>query len=283
MAVTAHPDGSDIDAGTLKLGRELGRGGQGTVIELAGSYSGLVLKRYFKPDADAAALKRLVDTPAALPTADRERLARQTAWPLARVMNGDAAAGFVMQRIPDQFRGRGRKPLNRELQYLLYEQKPMWGNIGPPPVEGRLELARQIASLMRFLHAHVLIAGDISMNNLLWAYGAAAEIFLIDCDGIRRLGCRSVHRQADTPDWGDPKKIATELDLDNDRYKCALLIGRVLSRMPYVRPGESLQLLPGIPDRVVARVQALWQQASRGRGCRPHADSWLSALSANSS
>lgn len=281
--MTAHPDGSDIDECTLKLGRELGRGGQGTVIELAGSYVGLVFKRYFKQDADAAALKRLVGIPATLPAADRERLARQTAWPLARVMNGDAAAGFVMQRIPDRFRGRaGRKPLNRELQYLLYEQKPLWGNIGSPPIEGRLELARQIASLMRFLHAHVLIAGDISMNNLLWAYGTAGEIFLIDCDGIRRLGCRSVHRQADTPDWKDPKKIAAELDLDNDRYKCALLIGRVLSRMPYAHPGEPLELLPGMPDRIVGRVQGLWQQAGRGRGCRPHADSWLSALSANS-
>jgi DNA-binding helix-hairpin-helix protein with protein kinase domain len=279
MAVSAQPDGSDIDQSVLKLGRELGRGGQGAVVELAGSYAGLVFKRWFRQDADAAALKQLVDMPAALPSAERERFHKQTAWPLARVMNGNAAAGFVMQRIPDRFRARtGRKPINRELQYLLYEQRPLWRDITLPPVEGRLELAREIASLVRFLHAHVLIAGDISMNNILWAYRPAVEVFLIDCDGIRRLGRRPVHRQADTPDWRDPKKVAAELDLDNDRYKCALLIGRVLSRMPYVKPGEPLPLLPGIPDRNVRRIQALWQQAGRGRGSRPHADRWLSAL-----
>ena len=116
------------------------------------------------------------------------------------------------------------------------------------------------------------------MNNLLWAPGPPAEIFLIDCDGIRRLGRLRVHRQADTPylDKG-PAKTAAELDLDNDRYKCALLIGRVLSRMPYVHPGADSPL-PGVPDSVAHRVQALWQQACRGRGCRPHANNWLLAL-----
>jgi DNA-binding helix-hairpin-helix protein with protein kinase domain len=275
-------DGSDIDERALKLGRPLGRGGQGDVIELAGAHSGLVFKRYFSKDANVAALKQLVDMPGLLPPAERDRMFRQTAWPLARVMNGSVAAGFVMQRIPDRFRGRaGRAANNRELQYLLYEPRPMWGDIKPPEIGGRLELARQTASLMHFLHAHALIAGDISMNNLLWAYGPPAEIFLIDCDGIRRLGRRPVHRQADTPDWNDPKKAATELDLDNDRYKCALLIGRVLSRKPYVCPGDPLPLLPGLPDHVVHRVQALWQQAGRGRGCRPHANSWLMGLVAN--
>jgi DNA-binding helix-hairpin-helix protein with protein kinase domain len=279
MAATARIDGSDIEERGLKLGRELGRGGQGAVIELGGAHAGLAFKRYFRGDADAAALKRLVDMPADLPAAERERLRRQTAWPLARVMSGNAVAGFVMQSIPDRFSGHaGRRPIRRELQYLLYEPKPMWGDIRPPAIEGRLELAREIASLMRFLHAHLLIAGDISMSNLLWAWGRVAEIFLIDCDGIRRLGSRPVSRQADTPDWTDPKKVANELDLDNDRYKCALLIGRVLSRMPYAYPGDPLPLLPGIPDRIGRRVQALWQQAGRGRGCRPHANSWLSAL-----
>lgn len=282
-AVTAKPDGSDIDERGLKLGRKLGGGGQGTVIELVGPYAGLVFKRYHKPDADVAALKQLVDMPAALPPPERDRLHKQTAWPLARVMNGSAAVGCVMQRIPDRFRGRAglrpiNRPVNRELQYLLYEPRPMWGDVSSPAAESRLELAREIASLMRFLHSHLLIAGDISMNNLLWAPGPPAEIFLIDCDGIRRLGGRPVHRQAETPDWEDPQKTAAELDLDNDRYKCALLIGRVLSRMPYVHPGEPLPLLPGVPDSVAHRVQALWQQAGRGRGCRPHANNWLLAL-----
>jgi hypothetical protein len=272
-------DGSDIDERSLKLGHRLGSGGQANVFELKGSYSGLVFKRYFSKDANVSALKRLIELPAALPPAERDRLLRQTAWPLARVMNGSGVAGFVMQRIPDRFRGRaGAKTPNREVQYLMFEPKPIWGDITPPEIAGRLELAAQIASLLEFLHAHALIVGDISMTNLLWAYGPPAEIFLIDCDGIRQLGRRPVYRQADTPDWNDPKKASRELDLDNDRYKCALLIGRVLSRMAYLSPGDPLTLLPGLPDQVVRRVQALWQQAGRGRGCRPHANNWLMGL-----
>jgi DNA-binding helix-hairpin-helix protein with protein kinase domain len=237
-----------------------------------------VYKEYLTANADAAALKRLVDIPAAMPSAGRDRLLRQTAWPLARVMDGGRARGFVMQRIPDRFRGRAaRSAVDRELQYLLYEPKPMWGGIKPPGSKGRLELARQIAALLQSLHEHALIAGDISMKNLLWAYGPPAEVFLIDCDGIRQLGHRPVYTQAETPDWDDPTRRA-RLDLDNDRYKCALLIGRVLSRTPYARPGDPLPLAEGIPDSIVRRVQALWLQASRGRGCRPHTSNWVLAL-----
>jgi hypothetical protein len=145
-------------------------------------------------------------------------------------------------------------------------------------VPGRIELAREIASFMHFLHAHVLIAGDISMNNFLWAHDSAAAIFLIDCDGIRRLGRRPVHPPVATPDWDDPKRTRPELDLDNDRYKCALLIGRMLSRSPYLHPGQPLEILPGVPERIVAGVQELWQQAARARGSRPAVNHWMSAL-----
>lgn len=64
---------------------------------------------------------------------------------------------------------------------------------------------------MALLHTKALIIGDVSMNNVLWAGagGQPATIFLIDCDGIRKLGQRPVLPQADTPDWHDhdqPKK-----------------------------------------------------------------------------
>ena len=94
-AVTAKPDGSDIDERGLKLGRKLGGGGQGTVIEVVSPYAGLVFKRYNKLDADVAALKQLVDMPAALPPLERDRLHKQTAWP---------------RRQPTQIPHRPRRP-----------------------------------------------------------------------------------------------------------------------------------------------------------------------------
>lgn len=312
MSAGAWPDGSDVDLRSLRLGRELGKGGQGTVHEVESSpYAGLVFKRYFRTSADAAALKRLVDLPSALVPGKAELLRRQTAWPLARVMDGHEVCGFVMQPIPQRFRGRtasGSRP--RELQYLLFEPTPLWGDISPPDVDGRIDLARQIVSLIHLLHSHAVILGDISMNNLLWACDSTAAVFMIDCDGVRRLGSRPVHPQGETPDWTDPlrtepagprqawptnaqrarptnphqagpataQRVSPQLDLDNDRYKSALVVGRILSRDAKVRPGEQLKLLPGIPAFMAARVQSLWQQAARPRGSRPDTNLWISAL-----
>jgi hypothetical protein len=274
------PDGHDIDRGSLRTGRQLGCGGQGAVFELGSSHSGLVVKLYYRSDADGAALKRLVDLPRALSPQDQALLRRQAAWPLARVMNGTSVAGFVMRKIPDRFRGRtlaGSR--ERELSYLLFEPKPMfWGDISPPDIGGRIELVRQIAAIVHLLHSNVLIIGDVSTANLLWACDPAAAVFLIDCDGIRCLGRRPVHPQTETVDWKDPLPAKPSLDLDNDRYKCALIMGRILSRNPRVHPGAPLDLLPAIPERIAAGVQSLWQQAARARGLRPDVNQWLLAL-----
>jgi DNA-binding helix-hairpin-helix protein with protein kinase domain len=277
---SSWPDGSDIEEQALPIGRVLGSGGQGRVIELDRAYSGLVFKQYFLNNADAAALRRLVDLPAGLSAVEAERLHRQAAWPLARVMKGNTAVGFVMRKIPEVFYGRNSAGTRtaRELQYLIFEPRPMWGDISPPDITGRIAIAREIASLMHFLHSHVLIAGDISMRNFMWAYDPDAQVFLIDCDSVRRLGRRPVHPPAATQDWDDPKRTAHEVDLDNDRYKCALLVGRVLSRCPYVHPGQPLDLLPDVPDGISSAVTRLWRQAARARGSRPDASQWMSAL-----
>ena len=201
-------------------------------------------------------------------------------------MSDNAVTGFVMQRIPERFRGRTLfgKSKPRELQYLLFEPKPTWGDIAPPGTDGRVELAREIAGLIHFLHTRTLVIGDMSMNNLLWAYDSAAAIFMIDCDGIRRLGHRPVHPPTETPDWQDPRRpsgdqgASRDLDLDNDRYKCALIIGRILSRNHYARPGEHLDLVPGVPGDIASGVQSLWRQADRPRGSRPGADRWIWVL-----
>jgi DNA-binding helix-hairpin-helix protein with protein kinase domain len=274
------PGGPDIDERSLALGRELGRGGEGCVFELNGSPPSLVFKKYFRSGADAAALRQLVDLPARLAPGELDRLLRQAAWPLARVMNEGAAAGFVMPKIPDRFYGRNSAGTRtaRGLQYLIFEPRPLWGDIRPPADQGRIALAREMASLLHFLHSHVLIARDISMNNILWVHDPAAAVFLIDCDSMRRLGGRPVHAPVTTPDWDDPRRTAAETDLDNDRYKCALLIGRVLSRSAYVHPGTPLALLPGVPDDIADAVQRLWHRAGGARGSRPDAFQWMSAL-----
>lgn len=272
-------DAADLDERTLTRGRKLGHGGEGEVTELDAPLSGLVYKKYLRPGADGAALAALVDFPAALASAERDRLRQRAAWPAARVLSDGRVAGFVMRKIPEHFYGRAAtgRSRPRELQYLLYEPRPLWGDIRPPDAAGRVAIAREIARLLAFLHAHALIVGDVSMTNFLWS-PAGPEVFLIDCDGIRRLGRRPVQPTAQTENWDDPAQHAHAYPgLDSDRYKCALLIGRILSRSPSVRPDQPLDILPGVPEHAVRAVRALWGQAAAA-GCRPGADRWAAAL-----
>lgn len=283
----SRPDGSDLQLGSLPLGVKLGEGGQGAVYDLEprGPWSqgtGYVYKEYLRPAAvDGAALADLVALPGRLPAGERDRLLQQTAWPLARVLEGNQVRGFVMAKVPDRFWGRqatGRKL--REAQYLMFEPRPLWGDIVPPDAAGRLEVARQAASLFQLLHARGLVVGDVSMRNLLWS-PAPIGIFLLDCDGIRVQGRRPVMPQPETPDWNDPLQPPSGPDQDTDRYKLALLIVRILACDHGLRPtpDEPPRLVPGLPERVVREVTKRFAEAAGPRGTRPDASQWALALS----
>jgi hypothetical protein len=243
----------------------------------------LVFKQYIVSGADAWALRTLVEFPRSLPPIERECLLARTAWPLAVVVQHGELRGFLMQAIPPEFAAPNAagNPRLRELQYLLYPPKPIWGGILPSGVgtETRLAVAAEFTRLMKLLHGKDLVFGDVSMLNVMWAPGDPARIFVLDCDGVRKLGNRPVLPQAETPDWDDPQQPAVGSDLDTDRYKLALLIGRVLSGQAYIRPEKhSLALPPDIPRAVAVRAQHLWREAAGRRGTRPDAGQWLMAL-----
>ena len=145
----------------------------------------------------------------------------------------------------------------------------------------RIDVARQFTELVTLLHSRTLVIGDVSMTNLLWTGtdGQPVTIFLIDCDGIRRLGHAPVMKQYNTPDWEDPDEPPTGLDMDTDRYKLALAVGRILSCQAELRPGKDpLALPPDLPDRMANRIAALWKQAAGPYGQRPPADQWRNAF-----
>jgi DNA-binding helix-hairpin-helix protein with protein kinase domain len=277
----------DMDEGALQRGPELGAGGQAWVYRVYGQQEPLAYKKYKDPGkADPAALKTLIDLPATLQPSQRDRLHEQAAWPLARVYDHGQLSGFFMREIPAQFMGPNTagKSILREVQFLLYQRKPMWGDIVPAGGVGsqtRIDVAREFSALMTLFHAKALVIGDVSMRNVLWrgTDGQSAAIFLLDCDGIRQLGQAPVMAQAETPDWNDPNQTPNGPDLDTDRYKLALLVGRVLSCQAYIRPDQDPLSLPAdLPDRTTVRIEALWRQAARPYGQRPAAHQWQQAL-----
>ncbi|RKS68908.1 hypothetical protein BZB76_6046 [Actinomadura pelletieri DSM 43383] len=272
------PNVTDLRLRDLTLGAEVGSGGQGRVLEVLGAGGGHVFKEYLEPQkVNGAVLKRLVELPGELSQADRDAFLRQAAWPLARVLDGGTVKGFVMRRVPPEFWGRAAPGMKlREVQYLLFEPKALWGEIRPPDVDGRLKIVRRMVDLFRLLHSRRLVVGDVSMNNLLWSRSGC--VFLLDCDGIREVGADPVLLQPSTPDWDDPLQPATGPDLDTDRYKLALLVTRVLARSSKLRPGEPHHLVAGVPDRIAGEVSALFAAAAGQRGLRPDAARWARAL-----
>ncbi|MER5620222.1 hypothetical protein ABT061_04175 [Streptosporangium sp. NPDC002544] len=279
MTFVSHP--RDRQRTSLSLEQEpLGEGGQGVVTRVVGA-GPLVYKEYM-PQAGTvndAALTDLVDFGHALPDSERRLLFDQCAWPMARVCDGDRVTGFLMREAPGEFLG----PINGaskliEVQYLLFLPNHTWQSLHQPDITGRVEIALAATRLIDLLHGHGFVLGDISFRNLLWRPALPYRLFVLDCDGFRRHGGEPVLRQAHTPDWDDPLQPSTGPDLDTDRYKLALLVGRILARDAHVRPGKTLTLLPGLKPQTAEAVAELFARAQRPHGSRPMAKEWLQAL-----
>lgn len=153
------------------------------------------------------------------------------------------------------------------------------GAVAQPSPAERYALVVAVLGLFRWLHALGLVVGDVSHANVLWTVRPGPAPYLLDCDGVRVVGRPPVLEQADTPDWHDPLAASGTATVDSDRYKAALVAGRVLSQDPYVTPGKPLRPLSGVlDDRRADAVRVLWEQASGARGTRPHLAQWCTAL-----
>ncbi|MFD5798172.1 hypothetical protein ACFWIO_32540 [Streptomyces diastatochromogenes] len=274
-------DGADVPLGMLNLGDRIGDGGQGEVYEVGGP-DRLLYKSYREPHkVNGDELADLVALRQQLGPADRDRLDAETAWPLCRVLDGGRVTGFLMHRAPDSMTWRTARGDTRltDLSYLLRRPKAAWQAVPQPTPAERYALVLAVVELFAWLHALGLVVGDVSQANVLWTVRPGPAVHLLDCDGVRPAGRAPVLDQADTPDWLDPLAAPGAVTVDSDRYKVALVVGRVLGQDAYTAPGRTLTLLPGVLDERRERaVRALWEQAAGPRGGRPHLGQWRTAL-----
>ncbi|MFI6421242.1 hypothetical protein ACIBG6_28015 [Streptomyces sp. NPDC050842] len=274
-------DGADVEQSLLTLVRKLATGGQGEVHEVGGPGE-LLFKRYLEPQkVDGAALAALVTLRQGLAPAEVQRLDRETAWPLCRVLDGGRVVGFLMRRAPDAMSWRTGKGDTRliELSYLLRPPKAAWQAVPQPAPAERYALVVALVELFGWLHTLGLVVGDLSQANVLWSLDPGPAVHLLDCDGVRITGRPPVLAQADTPDWLDPKAPPGVVSIDSDRYKAALMIGRVLAQDAYATPEQPLTPLAGVLDeRRAAAVGRLWGLAGGAYGTRPDLGQWRTAL-----
>ena len=143
-----------------------------------------------------------------------------------------------------------------------------------------MEISTRILDLFDFLQRHSLVVGDVSAQNLLWTCNPVPRILLLGCDGMRKLGASSALPEGQTPNWHDPLLGSRRPDFDSDNYKAALIVGRILSQDPHVRPGEPLKMLEGVARAVAREVADCFARAAQPPGERPVIRKWKEALGA---
>ncbi|WP_089952863.1 hypothetical protein [Lentzea xinjiangensis] len=227
-----------------KHGRQLGKGGQATVIELPGlelpDVTGeLVYKKYHQPHSEFGSLRRVVATRNDLDLPARRRLDAVTVWPVRVVEESGHALGVVMPKIPDAYFDRvtllgtgGTKLVLREVQNLFIPPDRAAG-LGRPTPDGeqRLRICRDFAGVLAFLHDTLgVVFGDINAMNEVFRLDDTPMVMFLDCDGVRPKGVKATVTQLDAPDWVSPD--GGLLSRASDLYKLGLFILRCLTPGP---------------------------------------------------
>lgn len=267
----------DAELADLGVAGRLADGGQGVVFRLSRP-AGMLLKHYHDGvEVLAGELARLIDLPAGMTAADRELVTATTAWPCGRVFHDGRCVGLLMREAPERFATRlaGRRGL-LELQFLLYPRRAMWDELTLPSGAERCWLAVHYLRLFEVLHRNHVVMADVSMRNLLWTLAGGPAVFAIDCDGFRIADRPAPVRPRDTVGWSDPAAGPGEATLDSDRYKVALLTLRLLLGQHAVTPEDVLSS-PALRAILGPELTSLAALAVRP-GHRPHANSWLKAL-----
>lgn len=286
------------DGSRVRLGRQLGRGGEGTVFEVADDAR--VAKIYHKAPAPAKLDKLRVMTRAATPA-----LLKVAAWPV-ELLEDEAhrVRGFLMPRVSA-----------RENAHELYSPKSRRQAFAEADFRFVVRAATNVARAFACMHAEGHVIGDVNHGNAL--IGQDATVVLIDCDSFQ---VRDPAGRVFSCDVGVPLFTAPELQgqgyrglkraLRHDCFGLAVLLFHLLfqgrhpfagvctegdmpieraiaeSRFAYGTGAASRGMSPppaSLPlDTFGPRVAALFESAFAppGDAPRPSAVEWVEALAA---
>jgi len=216
----------------IRLGQELGSGGEGSVFAIA-DRSDVVAKIYAsKPD------ERKIQKLSAMTGIASPALLRVSAWPVDVLQDVRGVTyGFIMPRV-----------IARRDIHELYSPKSRAEAFPDADFRFLCHVGANIARAFAVVHEHGHVLGDINHGNLL--VGPDGTVILIDCDSIQlRVGT-----QVYTSDVGVPLFTPSELHgqplkglvrtPNHDRFGLAILLFHLLymGRHPfagrYSGPGE---------------------------------------------
>lgn len=150
---------------TIQIGRELGKGGEGSVYEVPANHHWVakLYNAHHQPDAQKQAKLRFMAA-----TADKE-LVSYAAWPqetLHKTPNG-SVVGFLMPKVSI------RAPI-----HMLYSPAHRRQDYPNKAWDFLLFAARNTAAAFAAIHHHGHVLGDVNQGNVL--VGADSKVVLID-------------------------------------------------------------------------------------------------------
>lgn len=287
----------------IQIGRELGKGGEGSVFELP-SLPNQVAKLYHK------SLERPKQEKLRFMAAHGDQaLLQYTAWPqdtLHSVVNGPVV-GFLMPKVT------GRDPI-----HMLYSPAHRRQDRPNAAWDFLLYIARNTAAAFETLHAHEHVLGDVNQGNVM--VGSDSKVVLIDCDSFQINANGALHlcevgvSHFTPPELqGLPSFHGVKRSANHDNFGLALLIFHLLFggrhpfsgvpqkkeagealesdikafRYAYARDAQTRGMLP--PPKAISMslvpdsMQAMFEQAFTERGAsgaRPSAQQWVAAIDA---
>lgn len=292
----------DASGRPLRLGAELGRGGEGSVYALA-DRADVVAKLYHRQPSPEKSAKIV-----AMARLGSERLLKLAAWPTSPIHGGSRGGpvlGFLMPRIT------GHKPA-----FNLYSPKLRLQEFPTAGWAFLIHAAANAARAFAVIHESGCVIGDVNHGNLVVA--ADATVKLIDCDSFQvsangqRWFCEvgvSTHQPPEFQGLTSYKGIVRTPNHDN--FGLAVIIfqllfmarhpfsGRYLGtgdmpieraikeyRFAYGAKARALQMAPppgslGL-DGVTRNLAQLFERAFAPEGsrdgARPKPEAWIAAL-----
>jgi DNA-binding helix-hairpin-helix protein with protein kinase domain len=246
----------------IQLGRELGRGGEGSVFEVP-ALPKQVAKLYHQvPDAKKQAKLRF------MAASVDDMLLSYVAWPQATLhsIRGGPVTGFLMPKVT------GRDPIHAVYSPAHRRQerpKAAWDFL--------LYVARNTAAAFEVLHSHGHVLGDVNQGNVL--VGNDSKVVLIDSDSFQVNAQGSLHlcevgvAHFTPPELqGRPSFQGLTRTPNHDNFGLALLVFHLLlgGRHPY----SGVPMRKGVGDALEADIMALryayaHDNAARGIGPPP--------------
>ena len=242
----------------LKLGPELGRGGEGAVYNVAGRPD-VVAKVYHEPPDPPKALKleRMV-------AARSPALTAVSAWPVDVLMEHPrgAASGLVMPAVNGHHEA-----------HVLYGPKSRKAILPDADYRFLVHVAANVARAFATVHNHGHVVGDVNHSGVMVSPNGTVR--LIDCDSFQvSLGGDTFRCRVGVPEYTPPELQGVALDgvdrsPDHDRFGLAVMVFLLLfmGRHPFAGRWTGPGHMP-IDEAIRKRLFAFNPQSAR-RGMGP--------------